>query len=122
MRRVNPVATRFARASPTGARNRAFRPAVGRTPGGEGTDAKSSTDPRMARLCPSRSALVAARRSWALRYRFSSFPLLPSAFGQTGCEVSADGQRFLASVPMEAAEASPMIVVTNWQADLAATD
>ena len=49
-------------------------------------------------------------------------PLLPSAFGQTGYEVSADGQRFLASVPMEAAEASPMIVVTNWQADLAATD
>jgi Tol biopolymer transport system component len=33
-------------------------------------------------------------------------------------DVSADGQRFLALVPIESAEASPMIVVTNWQADL----
>ena len=48
-------------------------------------------------------------------------PLLPSAFAQAGYDASADGQRFLASVSVETAEASPMIVVTNWQADLAAT-
>ena len=35
-------------------------------------------------------------------------------------DVSADGQRFLAPVSMEKAEASPMVVVTNWQADLQA--
>jgi hypothetical protein len=38
-----------------------------------------------------------------------------------GYDASADGQRFLAFVSVETAEASPMIVVTNWQADLAAT-
>jgi hypothetical protein len=48
-------------------------------------------------------------------------PLLPSLFAQAGYDASADGQRFLTSVPVETAEASPMIVVTNWQADLAAT-
>jgi dipeptidyl aminopeptidase/acylaminoacyl peptidase len=44
-------------------------------------------------------------------------PLLPSALG--GYDASPDGQRFLAFVPVETGEASPMIVVTNWQADLA---
>jgi len=47
------------------------------------------------------------------------FKLSPSA--QPGYDASADGQRFLVSVPVETAEASPMILVTNWQADLAAT-
>jgi Tol biopolymer transport system component len=35
-------------------------------------------------------------------------------------DASADGQRFLALVSIEKAEASPMVVVTNWQADLQA--
>jgi hypothetical protein len=48
-------------------------------------------------------------------------PFPPPAFAQTGYDASADGRRFLASVAVETAEASPMIVVTNWQADLAAT-
>ena len=32
-----------------------------------------------------------------------------------GYDTSADGQRFLALASVEKAEASPMIVVTNWQ-------
>ena len=35
-----------------------------------------------------------------------------------GYDTSADGQRFLALASVEKAEASPMIVVTNWQTDL----
>jgi len=46
--------------------------------------------------------------------------LLPSTAGTPGYDVSADGQHFLALVSVETAEASPMIVVTNWQAGLAA--
>jgi Tol biopolymer transport system component len=50
-------------------------------------------------------------------------PPFPSAsFAQSGYDASANGQRFLASVPVESAEASPMIVVTNWQADLPRPD
>ena len=45
-------------------------------------------------------------------------PFPAAAFAQTGYDASANGQRFLASVSVESAEASPMIVVTNWQADL----
>jgi hypothetical protein len=33
---------------------------------------------------------------------------------------TADGQRFLVLASVEKAEASPMIVVTNWQTDLQA--
>jgi hypothetical protein len=47
-------------------------------------------------------------------------PLLPSSAGAAGYDASLDGQRFLASVPIESGEASPMIVVTNWQAGLPA--
>jgi eukaryotic-like serine/threonine-protein kinase len=36
-------------------------------------------------------------------------------------DVSGDGQRFLALVSIEKAEASPMVVVTDWQADLQAS-
>jgi hypothetical protein len=43
-------------------------------------------------------------------------PLLPSAY-----DASPDGHRFLVSVPVETAEASPLVVVTNWQANLAVT-
>ena len=49
---------------------------------------------------------------------------LPAFFaaapGAGGYDASADGQRFLAFVSVETGEASPMIVVTNWRADLAA--
>jgi hypothetical protein len=47
-------------------------------------------------------------------------PLLASASGAGGYDASADGQHFLTFVSVETGEASPMIVVTNWQADLAA--
>jgi Tol biopolymer transport system component len=45
-------------------------------------------------------------------------PLLSASFAQTGYDVSANGQRFLATVSVDSAEASPMVIVTNWQADL----
>jgi dipeptidyl aminopeptidase/acylaminoacyl peptidase len=48
-------------------------------------------------------------------------PLLASASGAAGYDATADGQHFLALVSVETGEASPMIVVTNWQADLAVT-